>query len=212
MAGVFQRAALHRKTPRRHSERSFAADAGGGETQCRAESARRLWDCGAIADRNAGGGGLVGLRARPSPPPPPVRVSDPSLRFGRKASQNSAQDDGLFFGSLRARRGVVLADCAKRGARDWERRLSSRRAASRQGLRRLESRRSRSAPPTYFTVSARASNKCLLKIAQHFSAGSGSQSENSPAGTEAPFFRPCGTGALFPSVPSTEVLGYFQGN
>ena len=50
----------------------------------------------------------------------------------------------------------------------------------------------------------------LLKIAQHFSAGVPGKRETSPAGTAERFFRPCGTGTVFPPLPSTKVLGYFQ--
>ena len=48
----------------------------------------------------------------------PLRVSDSSLRSGRKASRNSVQNDGVFFPTLRERhpfplgREFIQADCA----------------------------------------------------------------------------------------------------
>ncbi len=52
----------------------------------------------------------------------------------------------------------------------------------------------------------------LLKIAQHFSAGYPARKETSPGGTEEPSAVPPGLASPFTLLPSTKVLGYFQGD
>jgi len=51
---------------------------------------------------------------------------------------------------------------------------------------------------------------CLLKIAQHFSAGSFIKSEASPAGTEERFFRPCGTREFSHRYPALKCWAIFS--